>query len=130
MPSAFRSSQIGEAMNRPGPPEGIVIDPDGLTAEQRTGYACVACQKRWPRPRHTIGALPDTTPIYACDDCAPALYRALRETAALADRAAPAFRDDSAEAPVPADGADARDGVHLPPARAPKRARPTRPSRR
>ena len=126
-------------MNRPGTPAGIVIDPDGLTAEQRTGHACVACQKRWPRPRHAIGALPDATPVYACDDCAPALYRALRETAALAaEHAAPADRGDPAEAAAPPEGAhppaaestDTRDGTCLPPARGAHRTRHRRPSRR
>lgn len=148
VPSAFRRSQIGEAMNRQGPPAGIVMDPDGLTVEQRRGNACVACQRRWPRPRHPIGALPDATPVYACDDCAPALHRALRETAALAaDRAEPDERTEPAPATEPAGPeppaapserlgpradatGDAHDAGCLPPARGAHRTRLRRPSRR
>ncbi|QKW32608.1 hypothetical protein HUT06_12825 [Actinomadura sp. NAK00032] len=48
------------------------IDPDGLTAAQLLGDACVVCRKRWPRPRVRVGRLPDSTGVFACDDCAPA----------------------------------------------------------
>ncbi|MEU8340245.1 hypothetical protein SAMN05443665_1003102 [Actinomadura meyerae] len=49
-----------------------VIDPEGLTAAQLLGDACVVCRKKWPRPRVRVGRLPDSTGVFACDDCAPA----------------------------------------------------------
>ena len=48
------------------------VDPGGLTAAQRLGDACVVCRKRWPRPRVRVGRLPDSTGVFACDECAPA----------------------------------------------------------
>ncbi len=48
------------------------VDPTALSTAQRAGEACVACRKRWPRPRVRVGRLPDSTGVFACDDCAPA----------------------------------------------------------
>ncbi|TDB86504.1 hypothetical protein E1264_17620 [Actinomadura sp. KC216] len=48
------------------------VDPGGLTTAQRLGDACVVCRKKWPRPRVRVGRLPDSTGVFACDDCAPA----------------------------------------------------------
>lgn len=75
------------------------FDPTTLTTAQRDGEACAVCRKKWPRPRHRVGRLPDSSGVFACDDCAPALpapraKRAPRETATNAG--APAAR------PVPA----------------------------
>ncbi|RFS81624.1 hypothetical protein D0T12_30480 [Actinomadura spongiicola] len=47
------------------------VDPSGLSPAQRRGAACVVCHKRWPRPRVRVGHLPDSTGVFACDDCAP-----------------------------------------------------------
>nr|WP_121435326.1 hypothetical protein [Actinomadura pelletieri] len=47
------------------------VDPGGLSPAQRLGDACVVCRKRWPRPRVRVGRLPDSTGVFACDDCAP-----------------------------------------------------------
>jgi hypothetical protein len=52
---------------------GPTFDPDGLTAAQRDGEACVVCHKKWPRPRAHVGRLPDDSRVFACDDCVPAL---------------------------------------------------------
>lgn len=52
---------------------GPTFDPDGLTAAQRYGEACVVCHKKWPRPRAHVGRLPDDSRVFACDDCVPAL---------------------------------------------------------
>ncbi|TDC57360.1 hypothetical protein E1281_05155 [Actinomadura sp. KC345] len=49
-----------------------IVDPGGLNAAQRLGDACVVCRKKWPRPRVRVGRLPDSTGVFACDDCAPA----------------------------------------------------------
>ena len=49
----------------------LVFDPEPLTAAQRNGRACVACRKRWPRPRIRVGRLPDGRAVMACEDCAP-----------------------------------------------------------
>lgn len=48
------------------------VDPGGLSTAQRLGDACVVCRKKWPRPRVRVGRLPDSTGVFACDDCAPA----------------------------------------------------------
>ncbi|RSN58258.1 hypothetical protein DMH08_22900 [Actinomadura sp. WAC 06369] len=48
------------------------FDPAPLSTAQRLGDACVVCGKRWPRPRVRVGRLPDSTGVFACDDCAPA----------------------------------------------------------
>ncbi|WP_141577487.1 hypothetical protein [Actinomadura sp. WMMA1423] len=48
-----------------------VVDPRGLSTAQRLGDACVVCRKRWPRPRVRVGRLPDSSGVFACDDCAP-----------------------------------------------------------
>lgn len=47
----------------------VTFDPDGLTAAQREGNACVVCHKRWPRPRFRVGRLPDDSPVRSCGDC-------------------------------------------------------------
>jgi hypothetical protein len=49
-----------------------IVDPGGLSTAQRLGDACVVCRKKWPRPRVLVGRLPDSTGVFACDDCAPA----------------------------------------------------------
>ncbi|MEU0519712.1 hypothetical protein [Streptosporangium sp. NPDC006007] len=51
------------------------FDPEGLTPAQREGDACVACHKKWPRPRARVGRLPDDGPLFACPECADALIR-------------------------------------------------------
>ncbi|GAT66994.1 hypothetical protein HS048_11880 [Planomonospora sp. ID91781] len=51
----------------------IMFDPEGLTPAQCEGDACVACHKRWPRPRVRIGRLPSEAVVLACPDCAEAL---------------------------------------------------------
>ncbi|WP_260317345.1 hypothetical protein [Streptosporangium becharense] len=51
----------------------MTFDPEGLTRTQREGDACVACHKKWPRPRIRIGRLPDDAALYACPECADAL---------------------------------------------------------
>ena len=48
------------------------LDPGTLSPAQRLGEACVVCRKKWPRPRVRVGRLPDSTGVFACDDCAPA----------------------------------------------------------
>jgi hypothetical protein len=48
------------------------VDPGGLSTAQRLGDACAVCRKKWPRPRVLVGRLPDSTGVFACDDCAPA----------------------------------------------------------
>lgn len=48
------------------------VDPGGLTTAQLLGDACVVCRKKWPRPRVRVGRLPDSTGVFACDECAPA----------------------------------------------------------
>ncbi|TDC68146.1 hypothetical protein E1200_12560 [Actinomadura sp. GC306] len=48
------------------------VDPGGLSTAQRLGDACVGCRKRWPRPRVRVGRLPDSTGVFACEECAPA----------------------------------------------------------
>lgn len=48
------------------------VDLVGLSAAQRMGDACVVCRKKWPRPRVRVGRLPDSTGVFACDECAPA----------------------------------------------------------
>nr|WP_231330825.1 hypothetical protein [Actinomadura graeca] len=47
------------------------IDPAPLTHAQRLGDACVVCRKKWPRPRIRVGRLPDTSAVFACEDCVP-----------------------------------------------------------
>jgi hypothetical protein len=66
-------------MSGAGSSGGIVFDPTGLTAAQRAGEACVVCRKSWPRPGRAMGALPDDTTVYACDECAPGLLSAMSE---------------------------------------------------
>jgi hypothetical protein len=48
------------------------VDPGGLTEAQLLGDACVVCRKKWPRPRVRVGRLPDSSGVFACDECAPA----------------------------------------------------------
>ncbi len=48
------------------------LDPRALTTAQRRGEECVACRKRWPRPRVRVGRLPDSSGVFACEECAPA----------------------------------------------------------
>lgn len=47
------------------------LDPGALTTAQRLGDACVVCRKKWPRPRVRVGRLPDSSGVFACDECAP-----------------------------------------------------------
>ncbi|MEV5898214.1 hypothetical protein B0I32_10215 [Nonomuraea fuscirosea] len=54
----------------------LTFDPEGLSAAQRDGDACVVCHKRWPRPRVRVGCLPDDSAVLACGDCAEALLPA------------------------------------------------------
>ncbi|GAA1544063.1 hypothetical protein GCM10009678_28410 [Actinomadura kijaniata] len=56
-----------------GPTDEPRFDPRALTRAQRQGDACVACRKRWPRPRVRVGRVPDGSGVFACADCAPAL---------------------------------------------------------
>lgn len=49
-----------------------IVDQGGLSTAQRLGDACVVCRKKWPRPRIRVGRLPDSSGVFACDDCAPA----------------------------------------------------------
>ncbi|SFN09362.1 MULTISPECIES: hypothetical protein [Actinomadura] len=49
-----------------------IVDQGGLSRAQRLGDACVVCRKSWPRPRVRVGRLPDSSGVFACDDCAPA----------------------------------------------------------
>ncbi|MCP9971195.1 hypothetical protein LUX57_43735 [Actinomadura madurae] len=49
-----------------------IVDQGGLSRAQRLGDACVVCRKCWPRPRVRVGRLPDSSGVFACDDCAPA----------------------------------------------------------
>ncbi|MBA9007059.1 hypothetical protein HNR21_005941 [Actinomadura cellulosilytica] len=58
-----------------GRTDELVFDPGALSAAQRDGDACVACHKRWPRPRVRVGCLPSGSGVFACEDCAPALPR-------------------------------------------------------
>jgi hypothetical protein len=51
----------------------LTFDPEGMSAAQREGDACVVCQKRWPRPRVRVGRFPDDMAALACADCAEAL---------------------------------------------------------
>lgn len=51
----------------------VVWEPAALTAAQRCGDECVACGKRWPRPRVPVGRFPDGTCVWACWECAPVL---------------------------------------------------------
>ncbi|MFI0450586.1 hypothetical protein [Actinomadura sp. 6N118] len=53
----------------------LKFDPGALSAAQRNGDACVACHKKWPRPRVRVGRLPDGPGVFACADCATALPR-------------------------------------------------------
>ncbi|MBE1534817.1 hypothetical protein [Actinomadura algeriensis] len=55
-----------------GPADDPTFDPAPLNTAQRMGDACLVCGKRWPRPRVRVGRLPDSTGVFACDDCAPA----------------------------------------------------------
>ena len=69
------------------------VDPGGLTTAQLLGDACVVCRKKWPRPRVRVGRLPDSTGVFACDECAPAppaprTRRGTRESATDAGRPA------------------------------------------
>ncbi|GGV02998.1 hypothetical protein ACFHW2_09285 [Actinomadura sp. LOL_016] len=64
-PTPARGWDMGQA----GDP---TFDPAPLTTAQRLGDACIACGKKWPRPRVRVGRLPDSTGVFACDDCAPA----------------------------------------------------------
>jgi hypothetical protein len=54
----------------------LVWDPAALPAAARDGQACVACGKRWPRPRAAAGRLPDGARVYACEECAATLTHA------------------------------------------------------
>jgi|SRR5437868_2878914 len=49
----------------------LMVDPHALTDAQRMGDACIVCRKKWPRPRIRVGRLPDSSGVFACDDCAP-----------------------------------------------------------
>ncbi|MEV6862208.1 hypothetical protein AB0M44_14570 [Streptosporangium subroseum] len=51
----------------------MTFDPEGLSRTQCEGDACVACHKKWPRPRIRIGRLPDDRALFACPECADAL---------------------------------------------------------
>ncbi|GGS45440.1 hypothetical protein GCM10010156_00010 [Planobispora rosea] len=51
----------------------MTFDPEGLTPAQCDGDACVACHKKWPRPRARIGRLPSGALLFACPECADAL---------------------------------------------------------
>lgn len=64
-------------MSETDPAGGVVFDPAGLTSAQCAGAACLVCRKSWPRPGVRVGTLPDASPVYACDDCAPGLLRAV-----------------------------------------------------
>ncbi|TDD83214.1 hypothetical protein E1293_15050 [Actinomadura darangshiensis] len=82
-----------------------VVDPGGLSTAQRLGDACVVCRKRWPRPRVRVGRLPDSSGVFACDDCAPAppvprARRGLREP--FTDAGRPAGEPPPAPATAPA----------------------------
>ncbi len=54
----------------------LTFDPEGMSAAQRQGDACVVCHKRWPRPRVRVGRFPDDMTALACADCAEALLPA------------------------------------------------------
>lgn len=47
-----------------------VIDPADLNAAQRSGAACVVCDKRWPRPRRQAGTVPGGARVNSCEECA------------------------------------------------------------
>ncbi|GAA0829571.1 hypothetical protein ACFQVD_21300 [Streptosporangium amethystogenes subsp. fukuiense] len=66
----------------------MTFDPEGLTPTQREGDACVACHKKWPRPRIRIGRLPDDTTLFACPECADALLPQQDDTHSLPWRVA------------------------------------------
>ena len=51
----------------------LTFDPSALSAAQQKGDSCVACHKKWPRPRVRVGCLPGGSGVFACADCAPAL---------------------------------------------------------
>ncbi|WP_019630639.1 hypothetical protein [Actinomadura atramentaria] len=59
-------------------PGEVLFDPDGLTAAQRAGRACVVCGKRWPAPPVRVGRIPGGEAVYACADDAPAVEQAAR----------------------------------------------------
>ncbi|MFI6450926.1 hypothetical protein ACIBF6_05185 [Streptosporangium amethystogenes] len=61
----------------------MTFDPEGLTRTQREGDACVACHKKWPRPRIRIGRLPDGNVLFACPECAEALLPQQDDTHSL-----------------------------------------------
>ena len=50
--------------------EIYVYEPTWLSGAQRMGDACVVCHTKWPRPRRTLGELPDGSHVYGCDECA------------------------------------------------------------
>ena len=47
-----------------------VIDPRGLTVAQLAGERCAVpnCCRRLTGPRTLLGATPDNTPVFVCDD--------------------------------------------------------------
>lgn len=49
---------------------GRVIDPTDLTPAQRSGERCVYsnCQRSLPGSKTFVGTLPDSSPVFACDD--------------------------------------------------------------
>jgi hypothetical protein len=51
-------------------PELYVYDPGLLSEAQCEGDACVACHTNWPRPRRVLGALPDGSRVFGCEECA------------------------------------------------------------
>lgn len=46
------------------------FEPELLSNAQCMGDACAICHVRWPRPRRALGALPDGSEVYGCDECA------------------------------------------------------------
>jgi hypothetical protein len=114
----WRAVKIGGGMNGAGSSSGIVFDPTGLSSAQRAGAACVACRKSWPRPEQAMGALPDGTTVYACDECAPGLLTAISEA-----RTAPAAAETG-------EAKGHRDSAVRHPIRALRRNRGRWPSRR
>lgn len=50
--------------------ETRLFEREALTAEQMLGEACAVCHAKWPRPRTSLGRLPDGSMAYGCTDCA------------------------------------------------------------
>ncbi|MFC4050964.1 hypothetical protein ACFOY4_14840 [Actinomadura syzygii] len=81
------------------------MDPRGLSTAQRFGEACVVCRRKWPRPRVRVGRLPDSTGVFACEECAPAPpapRRARRPREAVTSVGRPAGERPPARATAPA----------------------------